>query len=171
MNRTQEQLIQRKIKKATEKNTKEKLLKSIYRRQKALAEKKQEIEKANIDPESNLKKKMDFYDAVIKGDYEDEETLNETQKSNNTGEQQGISKNSKAIKKESNSHPDPRNSKQQGNTDYKKTRIDRNAERLNKVEERKTRYHKMSRKTNRGQPVMKNLMNDLYHKVKQSYKN
>ena len=179
MNRVQEQLVQRKIKKATEKNTKTKLLKAIYNRQKKLVEKKQEIERENIIQEDGLmKKKMDFYDSLFKEDKNDTSNTNQNHQNEEQYDTNGVSNNSKGIKKESKSHPMDKFHKpnmgksfvKKPKTDKKQQKIDRDNEKQAKLEQRKKKYHKLNSKTSKGQPVMKNLMNDLFHKVKQSFK-
>lgn len=105
MNRVQELLLQRKIQKSTEKNKKEKQLKSIYRRQKELAEKNSKKVEEGIEhhPDPMAKKKLDFYNKLFKSG-EDLQPKRESPKTDQgsaaapLGPSQ-VSKNSKNIKK------------------------------------------------------------------------
>ena len=192
MNRVQEQLLQRKIQKATDKNKKDKLLKSIWGRQKAVLAKKDEAQKQEAQGDAGLKKKMDFYDSVFKAESAEptdpsekprKSSKTETQAEPETQakpQQKKVSNGkpsvpgvSKKITKDdaTKGHPAPEWKQKtthikKRNPEYRHKRDTRNAERKQKLDVRQKRFQKMNSKTDRGQPLMKNIMEDLYKKIK-----
>jgi hypothetical protein len=159
-----------------------------------MLEKKSEIARADAQDNAGLKKKMDFYDSVFNGtagDPEDElpkprknsqskaNAEPESQNDTNTNAQPevpGISNHSKNISKDEvikvSAHPapewlqKPQRERKPTRTEYKQKKEARWAERTQKLDARQKRFQKMNSKTSRGQPLMKNVMEDLYKKIR-----